>query len=79
MASIPQRWQRPKPDPEVIRLLELVKEAVERGQVRAIAIVTIDPMLNVETSKAGDIDLVRKRLLAAGLIEISHTLLNDKQ
>lgn len=80
MASQPDRWfKNPKPDQAVIETIVALLQAAETGQIRAVAIVTIDPQLNVETSKAGDHDAVRKRLLAAGLIEISQVLLNDKK
>lgn len=79
MASIPERWLRgPKPDPAVLELIDLVREAAATGQIRAIAIITIDPQLNVETSKAGDHDLVRKRLLAAGCLEVSQVVLSPE-
>lgn len=74
--GISDRWMRgPRPDPEVLNLIDAVKQSAETGQVRALVIVTVDPLLNIETAVAGDIDLVRKRLLSAGLIEACHALL----
>lgn len=77
--SLPDRWKRGlRPDPEVIRLLGDLREAAERGEIRAMAVVTVDPTLRVEGSSAGDHEDtgVRKRLLAAGLIQVSNTLLS---
>lgn len=76
--AIPERWNRnPRPDPAVLALLATLQKAAERGEIRAVAIVTLNPTLQVEKVSAGEIDEtgVRKRLLAAGLIEISSTLL----
>lgn len=74
--GMPDRWLRgPRPDPKVLALIELLKISAEKGQIRALAVITVDPNLNVETCHVGDIDQVRKRLLAAGLIEASHQLL----
>lgn len=78
MSSIPEQWNRRlRPDPEVLELLAQLTEAAERGEIRALAVVTVNPLLGVEKSKAGDEEEsgVRKRLLAAGLIEVSNTLL----
>lgn len=74
--GIPEKWNRGyRPDPKVIELAEGMRKAIDSGRVRAIAAVVITPMLDVEMQTAGDIDDVRKRLLAAGLIELSQKLL----
>jgi hypothetical protein len=75
--GMPDKWARnPRPDPLVVKAAHNLQHPVAEGQVRALAIVTIDPMLNIETAVAGDIDPVRKRILAAGLIELAHKILS---
>lgn len=77
--GMPDRWNKnPRPDPAVIELAASLKEAAERGEIRSLAVVVVNPMLEVEMTVAGieDESGVRKRLLAAGLIEVSHTLLS---
>lgn len=77
--GIPERWQRGlKPDLKVVSLVSSLHDPAAQGQVRAIGVVTVDPLLNVEFSVAGDIDPVRKRVLAAGLIELSQKLLKSE-
>lgn len=74
--GMPEKWTRGyRPDPAVLELVENLRKAVEAGQVRAVGLVIITPTLDVEGQTAGDIDGVRKRLLAAGLIEVSQQLL----
>jgi len=78
--GMPEKWGRGyRPDPKVLELIDKVRHAVERGEARAIAVVLITPQLDVEGDVAGDIDQVRKRLLAAGLTEVSHKLLSKPE
>lgn len=75
--GMPEKWTRGyKPDPTVLKLLDNLRLAIESGQARAVSVVVITPTLDVECETAGDNDLVRKRLLASGLIGLSHKLLN---
>lgn len=75
---MPAKWTKtPKPDPKVLALIDSLRRAAEAGEIRTLGLVTVNPMLEVETAIAGDDDLVRKRLLAAGLIEISQKLLSS--
>lgn len=76
--AMPEQWSRgPRPDPEVLSLLASLKEAAERGEIRSLAVVTLDPLLQVSSSFAGAVEQtgVRKRVLASGLIEVAHSLL----
>lgn len=78
--GMPEKWSRGyRPDPTVQKLVDDLKQAIEEGRVRAVALVAITPTLDVETMTAGDIDAVRKRLLAAGLIEVSQRLLSKPE
>lgn len=74
-ATTTERWRTPRPDPEVIELIDAVRAAALRGEVRAIAIVTLDPMLHREICMAGMTDEIRKGLLAAGCMEVAHKVL----
>lgn len=77
--GMPAKWTRGfKSDPAVLELVDTLRKAVETGQVRAVGLVIITPTLDVECQSAGDHDLVRKRLLAAGLIELSQKLIAPK-
>jgi hypothetical protein len=68
MLSMPTQWRNnPKPDESVIALTGAVDEASNKGQVRSVAIVTVNPNLEVEFVSAGELDEVRKNLLIAGL------------
>lgn len=73
---MPEKWTRGyRPDPAVLKVIDDLREAIAKGRVRALGVVTVNPMLDVECRTAGDEEIVRKRLLAAGLIELSQKLL----
>jgi hypothetical protein len=45
--SLPAQWKRgPRPDQTVIEMLNQLSAAARRGQIRAIYIVTVDPLTN---------------------------------
>lgn len=72
------QWRKgPRPDPSVVELLEQYLIAARKGQIRAIAITAVNPMLEIETVPAGDLDHVKTHLLAAGLLRASHKLLSN--
>jgi hypothetical protein len=69
--SMPGPWRRnPKPDVAVTSLTDRAREAAHAGQVRLIGVVTINPMLEVEFTYAGELDDVKKNLLIAGLTRL---------
>jgi hypothetical protein len=69
--NMPMRWRRElKADPAVASLSEALQEASSRGHVRVLAVVTINPMLDVEFDCAGELDDVRKTLLIGGLTRL---------
>lgn len=71
------QWRKgPRPDPSVIELIEQYLVAARKGQIRAIAITAVNPMLETETNAAGDLDHVKTHLLSAGLVRASNKLLN---
>lgn len=70
------RWQRhPRPEPEVVRLLEQALEAARRGQVRALLIVTVNPLHETENASGGDLGLVGRNVLLGELAQVQHRLL----
>lgn len=76
--GMPDQWTRGyRPDPAVLELVDSLRKAVEAGQVRAVSLVIITPTLDVEGQTAGDIDGVRKRLLASELIATANKLLAE--
>ena len=67
----PIQWKKsPHPDPEVVTTLKQLLRAAEAGSVRSLAVVAVNPMLEIETATAGITDDVRRRLLAGGLMEV---------
>lgn len=78
MKPVPMQWRKgPKPDPDVIALVQELHEAVEQGLVRVISITVVTPTLQIETKQAGDLDHVKSHLLAAGLLKASQKLLSN--
>lgn len=66
--ALPVQWRRaPPPDRAVTKLSSAVDEASREGQVRVLAVVTLNPMLRVEFDFAGELDEVRKNLLIGAL------------
>lgn len=67
--TIPAQWQRggPRPDPKVLELVERLREAAIKGHIRAMTVVTINPLLEVEKAQAGELDNVRRHLMIGGL------------
>jgi hypothetical protein len=69
--NMPMQWRKnPRPVVAVAELADTLQEAAHKGQVRAIAVVTINPMLEIEFDCAGDLDDVRKTLLIGGLTRL---------
>ena len=68
---LPVQWRKgPRPDPTVIELLNQLSEAARRGQIRAISIETVDPMLKTQDFQAGDLDDVKRTLLKGALSSV---------
>lgn len=76
--TLPDRWKNPKPPQDVMDLLGEIQQAAARGHIRALAVVTINPNLKVETAAAGDDDPVRRDLLLSGLIRSTSKLSNPE-
>lgn len=63
----PDKWRGPRPDPAVIQLIDKLRSAALQGHIRTLVVVTVNPLLEVETLQAGEVDNVRKHLLLGGL------------
>ena len=73
--SMPMQWRKgPRPDESVVAVADAVANAARAGQIRVVAIVTVNPMLEVEFVNAGELDEVRRNLLIAGLTRLIHKL-----
>lgn len=79
MATDPMQWRKgPRPDPTVLDLIEEIQLAARKGQVRAIHVTVVNPMLETDSKQAGDLDPVKTNLLAAGLLRAAHQLLLNR-
>jgi arginase family enzyme len=73
--TLPAQWKKgPRPDPSVVELLDALQEAARKGLIRAVAVVTVNPLLEVETTHAGDMDNVKSNLLCGGLVSAAHKI-----
>jgi hypothetical protein len=71
----PVQWRKsPRPDQEIVTILRQLLIAAQNGSVRSLAVVAVNPMLELETATAGITDEVRRRLIAGGLIEVAVNL-----
>jgi hypothetical protein len=74
--------KNPRPNDDVLLLLETAIDAARQGHIQACSIVTSDRLHNVESSSAGEIEGTGKFLLIAGLSKEAHKLIdmpNDKK
>lgn len=71
----PAQWKTgPRPDPTVLELLDQLQEAARKGHIRSLAVVMVNPLLEVETAQAGGMDNVKKHLILGGLSVLTITL-----
>lgn len=66
----------PRPNAEVILLLEKVLQAARLGRIKAATVITVNTLLEVESVSVGDLEGVGRRLLHSGLSEEKHKLLD---
>jgi hypothetical protein len=57
----------PRPNEEVISLLEDALAAARHGLVIAVTVVTVDPLFKVESDSAGRVEGAGKHLLRSGM------------
>lgn len=72
------RFRRnPRPDADVIEALEKALRASRLGHVRAVAIITVNPLHEIDTLEAGNIEAPFRDALIAGLARAAHRLLAE--
>ena len=74
----PKFRTHPKPDGDVIDLLERVLASAQKGYVRSVAVVAVNPVHQVETGAAGDLSEVRTSVLLGGLSRAANELMKHK-
>jgi hypothetical protein len=74
----PKFRSHPRPDGDVIDLLERVLASAQKGYVRSVAIVAVNPVHQVETGAAGDLSEVRTSVLLGGLSRAANELMKHK-
>jgi hypothetical protein len=67
----------PKPNNEVIELLERTLEAARHGRVPYIAIIAGNPVNEVQPLLAGDLSTIRANALLGGLARAANNLLKE--
>lgn len=65
----------PKPDAEVVDLIERILESAKDGRISTLVIVASDRLQNVETAAAGDLSDVRINNMLGGLTRATSKLL----
>ena len=71
----PRFRHSPRPDNDVVDLLERVLASARGGYVRSVAIVAVNPIHQVETAAAGDLSEVRTSVLLGGLSRAANELM----
>lgn len=66
----------PRPNSEVIDLLEKILVAARQGQIASLGVVVVNPTNQAETDTAGDLTELRVNALISGLAKASNKLLN---
>lgn len=70
------RWKNnPRPDGDVVDLLERALQSARRGFVKSAALVLVNPLHQVETAAAGDLSEVRTNVLLGGLTRAANELM----
>lgn len=68
----------PRPDGEVVLLLERTLDAARKGLVQTIAINVVNPVNETEALFAGDLSLVRSTALLGALVRATTDLASRK-
>jgi hypothetical protein len=71
--------EHPRPDGDVIDLLERILTSARSGYVKSIAIVAVNPVHQVQTAAAGDLSEVRTTVLLGGLSRAANELMKQKK
>lgn len=75
--TMPAQWRGLRPDKTVLELIEDLKAAALKGQIRTIHVTVVTPDLRTQAKEAGDLDHVKAHLLAARLFRAAQKLLHD--
>lgn len=67
--------RHPRPDDEVVELLEKLLSSARNGYVRSIVLAAVNPVNKVETACTGDLGDVRKTALLGGLLKVAIALM----
>lgn len=65
----------PRPDPDVVQALEIVLAAARLGRIRSIALVTVNPVYDVESHAVGELKGTFRHGLISGLSSAAHKLM----
>lgn len=65
----------PRPDGEVVALLERALESARNGQLRTVMIVSVDPIHETETQFAGELCRTRRTVLLGAMSRAANTLI----
>lgn len=72
------RWKsNPRPNAEVIKVLEEALEAARMGRARAAVVVLVNPVHEVKIGAAGHAPSIMRTILIGGLSSAAHQLLNS--
>jgi hypothetical protein len=74
----PKFRTHPRPDGDVIDLLERALLSAKRGYVKTCLVVLADPLHHVETAAAGDLSEVRTNIMLGGLTRAANELMKHK-
>lgn len=78
MSEPHRRWQRPpRPNEEVVRIIRLALQAAERGSVRRVTIVVVNPLYEVEHTTGGDSRPGYGHAMIGGLSAASRKILKE--
>jgi hypothetical protein len=64
-----------RPDPDVVHDAEKALRAAKDGRIRTFAMITVNPVNEVEITCAGDLSDVRKTALLGGLLKLGIQLM----
>lgn len=71
----PKFRSTPRPNSEVITLLETLTTAARQGQIPTIAVVLVNPVNQAEAKVVGELTELRVNALISGLAKVSNNLL----
>jgi len=68
----------PRPQGEVVELLERLLVSAQQGHLRSLAVVAVNPANESETAAVGELGPVRTVVLIGGLSKAANDLLNRR-